>query len=60
MQFVTKTAIKPTKRAATRRVDWRKRAVPAKVTDPAERHRVLKRAGSRVKTSARIDTVAGR
>lgn len=39
------------------KVDWRARVKPAQVTEASERHRVIKRATSRVKTSARVDTV---
>ena len=39
------------------KVDWRARVNPAQVTEATERHRVIKRATSRVKTSARVDTV---
>jgi hypothetical protein len=39
------------------KVDWRARVEPARVTEPRERRRVLKRATTRVKTNARVDTV---
>ena len=39
------------------KVDWRARVEPARVTEPRERRRVLKRATTRVKTTARVDTV---
>ena len=38
---------------------WRSRVVEPAIKDPAARRRAIDRATSRIKTSARIDTVAG-
>jgi hypothetical protein len=49
---------KPQRRRSSARQDrLHKRAVQAKVTDRAERRRVIERATTRIKTTGRVDTV---
>jgi hypothetical protein len=52
-----------TRRAASRaakgavHVNWRARVNKPKITDPKQQKEAIRRAGSRIKTTARIDTI---